>query len=39
MVFHMYAAAQGASMSETVLVGETGPERLTQSPRTLLTNE
>ncbi|HKM63665.1 MAG TPA: Xaa-Pro peptidase family protein [Acidisphaera sp.] len=36
MVFHMYASAAGASFSETVLVTEHGPERLTQTPRTLL---
>lgn len=35
MVFHMYASAQGLSFSETVLVGEGGPERLTQTPRVL----
>ncbi len=38
MVFHMYASAQGASWSETVLVTENGAERLTQLPRTLFTN-
>ena len=32
MVFHMYASAQGASLSETVLVTEPGPERLTRCP-------
>ncbi|MGY2049750.1 M24 family metallopeptidase [Methylobacterium sp. JK268] len=37
MVFHMYASAAGVSFSETVLVGETGPEILTATPRTLLT--
>ena len=36
MVFHMYASAQGASFSESVLVTEAGPERLTQLPRTLI---
>lgn len=35
MVFHMYASAAGLSFSETVLVNEAGPERLTQTPRTL----
>ena len=38
MVFHMYAAAQGASFSESVLVTDAGPERLTQLPRTLIVN-
>ncbi len=38
MVFHMYASAQGASLSETVFVTEQGPERLTQLPRTLIVN-
>ena len=38
MVFHMYASAQGASLSETVLVTEQRPERLTQLPRTLIVN-
>jgi Xaa-Pro dipeptidase len=36
MVFHMYASARGVSLSESVLVTESGPERLTQSPRLLL---
>lgn len=36
MVFHVYASAGGAAISETVLVTQAGPERLTQSPRTLL---
>jgi Xaa-Pro aminopeptidase len=36
MVFHMYASAAGASFSETVLVAEHGPERLTKLPRTLM---
>lgn len=36
MVFHMYASAAGASLSETVLVGEGGPERLTGLPRGIL---
>jgi Xaa-Pro aminopeptidase len=39
MVFHMYASAAGASFSETVLVTENGPERLTRLPRTLIVNE
>jgi Xaa-Pro dipeptidase len=38
MVFHMYASAGGASLSETVLVTETGPELLTALPREVLTN-
>jgi Xaa-Pro aminopeptidase len=38
MVFHMYVSAAGVSLSETVLVGENGPERLTNLPRTLLVN-
>jgi Xaa-Pro dipeptidase len=36
MVFHMYASAAGASFSETVLIGEHGPERLTHLPRRLI---
>jgi Xaa-Pro aminopeptidase len=36
MVFHMYVSAAGASFSETVLVGENGPECLTKTPRTIL---
>ena len=39
MVFHMYASAQGASFSETVLVTERGSERLTALPRELYVNE
>jgi Xaa-Pro dipeptidase len=35
MVFHMYASAKGLSLSETVLVTQEGPRRLTQTPRTL----
>jgi Xaa-Pro dipeptidase len=38
MVFHMYASGSGASFSETVLVGESGPERLTRLPRSLIVN-
>ncbi|MEC5293404.1 MULTISPECIES: M24 family metallopeptidase [unclassified Aurantimonas] len=38
MVFHMYASAAGASFSETVLVTENGPERLTRLPRNLILN-
>jgi Xaa-Pro dipeptidase len=36
MVFHMYVAADGVSFSETVLVTDKGPERLTTLPRALL---
>lgn len=39
MVFHMYASAQGASFSETVLVTERGSERLTSLPRELYVND
>ncbi len=39
MVFHVYASAGGTALSETVLVGPEGPERLTTTPRTLLVNE
>jgi len=35
MVFHMYTSARGVSVSETVLVGEQGAERLTQIERRL----
>jgi Xaa-Pro dipeptidase len=35
MVFHMYASAAGLSFSETVLVTESGAERLTRSERVL----
>jgi Xaa-Pro dipeptidase len=38
MVFHMYASAGGASLSETVLVTEAGPEVLTALPREVLSN-
>lgn len=38
MVFHVYASAGGTAISETVLVGEDGPERLTQAPRGLIVN-
>jgi Xaa-Pro aminopeptidase len=38
MVFHMYVSAAGASFSETVLVTQNGSERLTQTPRKLLSN-
>jgi Xaa-Pro dipeptidase len=35
MAFHMYVFAAGLSLSETVLVGEDGPERLTTLDRRL----
>lgn len=35
MVFHMYVSASGVAFSETVLVTDTGIERLTQAPRRL----
>lgn len=38
MVFHMYASARGVSFSETVLVTDQGPERLTRLPRNLIIN-
>lgn len=38
MVFHMYASAGGASLSETVLVTDAGPELLTALPREVLIN-
>jgi Xaa-Pro aminopeptidase len=38
MVFHMYVSAGGASFSETVLITESGPERLTKLPRSLIVN-
>jgi Xaa-Pro aminopeptidase len=38
MVFHMYASAAGASLSETVLVTQAGPELLTSLPREVLVN-
>ncbi|SHI36176.1 Xaa-Pro dipeptidase [Roseomonas rosea] len=38
MVFHVYASAGGAALSESVLITETGPELLTHLPRTLLIN-
>lgn len=36
MVFHVYASAKGVAFSETVLVTEAGPERLTQLERVLI---
>lgn len=39
MVFHMYAAAAGVSFSETVLVTDSGPRRLTCLPRRLMTGD
>ncbi|MBR0647318.1 M24 family metallopeptidase [Plastoroseomonas hellenica] len=38
MVFHIYASAGGAALSETVLVTENGPELLTHLPRGLFVN-
>lgn len=38
MVFHMYASAGGASLSETVLVNADGPELLTALPRQVLSS-
>jgi Xaa-Pro dipeptidase len=38
MVFHIYASAGGAALSESVLVTDTGPELLTHLPRGLLVN-
>ncbi len=38
MVFHVYASAGGAALSESVLVTENGPELLTGLPRGLLVN-
>lgn len=38
MAFHMYASGAGASVSETVLIAESGPERLTHTPQSLLVN-
>jgi Xaa-Pro dipeptidase len=35
MVFHMYTSARGVSLSETVLVTDTGAERLTHTERRL----
>lgn len=39
MVQHMYVSAGGLALSETVLVTETGVERLTQSDRKLFTTD
>jgi len=38
MVFHMYASAGGASLSETVLITGSGSELLTALPRAVLNN-
>lgn len=38
MVFHVYASAGGAAISESVLVTETGSERLTRLPRGFIVN-
>lgn len=35
MVVHMYTSAHGLAMSESVLVTESGPERLTRTQRTI----
>jgi Xaa-Pro dipeptidase len=35
MVIHVYNAARGMAFSETVLVGDAGPERLTRLERRL----
>ena len=37
MVFHMYLGASGMTFSETVLVTESGAERLTRLERRLFT--
>ncbi len=39
MVFHMYASAEGVSLSETVAVRTDGPERLTKLERRLFSTE
>lgn len=36
MVFHMYTSARGLAVSETVLVTDSGAERLTRTPRKIL---
>jgi Xaa-Pro aminopeptidase len=36
MVFHMYTVAKGMAFSETVLVTDTGIERLTRTQRSIL---
>lgn len=38
MVFHVYASAGGAAISESVLVTEAGPKRLTKLPRGFIVN-
>ena len=38
MVFHIYASAGGAAISESVLITETGSERLTRLPRGFVVN-
>jgi len=38
MVFHMYASAGGASLSETVLITDSGSELLMALPRAVLSN-
>jgi Xaa-Pro aminopeptidase len=39
MLFHAYVSAQGLALSETILVTETGCERLTQTERKLFSKE
>ena len=39
MAFHMYTSAQGLAASETVLVTNSGPRRLTRCPRRLYSTE
>ena len=36
MVFHSYVLARGFGISETIVVTQTGSERLTRFPRRLL---
>ncbi|MEX2697382.1 M24 family metallopeptidase [Rhizobium mongolense] len=38
-VFHMYVSAEGLAFSETVLVTESGPRRLTRTPRVLYSTQ
>ncbi|MER9946433.1 hypothetical protein NKJ70_31950, partial [Mesorhizobium sp. M0092] len=38
MVFHMYTSAGGIAISETVLVGPNGGERLTKTERRLFSS-
>jgi Xaa-Pro dipeptidase len=39
MIFHMYTSAGGIAVSETVLVGDDGPRRLTRCPRRIFVAE